>query len=918
MERPSGTVTFLFTDVEGSARLWDEHPKAMRTALARHEGLLHEAISAHDGYVFKLMGDEFRVAFSRPTDALAAALDGQRALQAEAWPVGPLRVRMALHSGEAEERGGDYFGPSLNRCARMLAAGHGGQVLLSHATAHLVREALPAGAELRPLGEHRLRDLTQPEDISQLVHPDLAADFLPLRSLAAFVHNLPLQLTSFVGREQELDEVKRLLADTRLLTLTGTGGAGKTRLALQVAADLLDECPNGVWLVELATLSDPSPVAQAVLSALGLREEPQRAPIDTLVDSLRPKRLLLILDNCEHLVGACAELAERLLRGGPGVRVLATSREVLRAAGEVVWRVPSLSVPPRDAERPTPVEQVTQYEAVRLFIERAVAVDPGFRVTDANAPAVAETCWRLDGIPLAIELAAARLGAMSVAEIRARLSDRFALLTTGLRTVLPRQQTLRAAIDWSYELLSDPERVLLRRLSVFAGGWAIEAAERVATDPGLAQPLVLDLLTGLADKSLVVVEQQERGVRYRLLETIREYGRDQLARAGEEPAVCGRHRSYFLGLAEQGAEVLRGPNQSVWLERLEVEHDNLRAALASCRGEAGQAETAVRLCAALWGFWYMHGHVTEGRAWLAEALARSPEPTTARARALAGGGSMARLQADYEQATALLTEALALSRQLGDSRLRAAALNNLASVVRDQGDYRRAGALFEESRDLLRTLGDEGRVALLTTNLGVIAHEQGDYARAAALYEEALTLSRALGDKHNVAMALNNLGNIRLSQGDAVAAHALLQESLAMRREAGLKEGVATCLVNLGNVVVLQGDSDAARSYYRESLLLFRELGQRGAVPPVLAGLAQVARQEQDLARSARLLAASSAVREALRAPLPPNDRDAFDSQVEDIRVSLGDDAFAAAWADGCAMTLDQAVTYAVEEGDDA
>jgi class 3 adenylate cyclase len=414
VELPTGTVTFLFTDIEGSARLWDAHPQEMRTALARHDVIVEEAIHAHEGYVFHTAGDAFWVVFSRATDALAAALEGQRALQEEPWAVGPLRVRMALHTGEADERGGDYFGAPLNRCARILAAGHGGQVLLSQGTSELVRDVLPERVGLTALGQHRLRDLARPEVLHQLTHPDLLAEFPPLRSLATFAHNLPLQTTTFVGREEETEEVKRLLATTRILTLTGTGGAGKTRLALQVSADLLDEYPDGVWLVELAALADPTLVPQAALSALGLHEQPQRTLTETLVDALRPRSLLLLLDNCGHLLEASAALVEAVVRTCPGVRVLATSREMLRAEGETVWRVPSLPVPSPEAQRSEPIEALTQYAAVRLFIDRAVAVRPGFRVTNQSAPAAAEICWRLDGVPLAIELAAARVTVLTV------------------------------------------------------------------------------------------------------------------------------------------------------------------------------------------------------------------------------------------------------------------------------------------------------------------------------------------------------------------------------------------------------------------------------------------------------------------------------------------------------------------------
>jgi class 3 adenylate cyclase len=482
---PTGTITFLFTDIEGSTRLWEQYPAAMEAALARHDALAEAVIEQHEGRLVKHRGegDSLFAVFARAVDAVAAAVALQQALAAEPWPAEAApRVRMSLHTGDAAFREGDYFGAAVNRCARLRAVAHGGQLLLSSATQELIRDALPDEVSLRDLGEHRLRDLARPERIFQLLHPDLPSDFPPLTSLNSLPHNLPQQVTSFIGREKEMAEVRRLLATTRLLTLTGSGGTGKTRVSLQVAADLLEGGGDGVWLVELAPLADPGLVPQAVATALGIREEPGKPLSQSLVDFLKPKRLLLLLDNCEHLLSACAELAELILRSCPGVQILATSREGLNIPGETTYRLPSLTLP--DPRQPTPTaESLSQYEAVRLFIDRATAAVPSFAVTNQNAPAVAQLCVRLDGIPLAIELAAARVKAMSVEQINGRIADMFRLLTGGSRTALPRQQTLRAAIDWSYDLLSEKEKILLRRLSVFAGGWTLEAAEQVCADP---------------------------------------------------------------------------------------------------------------------------------------------------------------------------------------------------------------------------------------------------------------------------------------------------------------------------------------------------------------------------------------------------------------------------------------------------
>ena len=498
---PTGTVTFLFTDIEGSTRLWEQHPEGMRLALARHDTLLRQAIEANEGIVFKTIGDAFCAAFATAPNALSAALAAQCALHTEPWTEGlVLRVRMALHTGAAELRDNDYFGQPLNRTARLLAIGHGGQALVSAATQELTRDMLPPTVTLSEVGEHRLRGLSRPETVFQLIHPDLPAEFPPLKSLdnPQLSNNLPQQVTSFIGREKEIEAVKSLLDTTRLLTLTGSGGCGKTRLALQVAAELLENYPDGAWFVELASLSDPVLVLQNVAQALGVREEAGKLLLQSLTAALKGKGLLLVLDNCEHLLAACAQLVDTLLRASPGVRVLASSREGLGIAGETLYRIPSLSLPDLK-QRATPAS-LTTYEAVRLFVERAMAALPAFAVTNQSAPALDQLCVRLDGIPLAIELAAARVRSLSVEDINSRLDHRFRLLTGGSRTALPRQQTLKALIDWSYDLLSDQEKTLLARLSVFAGGWTLAAAEKVYSGARVEDWEVLDLVSSLVDR----------------------------------------------------------------------------------------------------------------------------------------------------------------------------------------------------------------------------------------------------------------------------------------------------------------------------------------------------------------------------------------------------------------------------------
>jgi len=897
MSLPTGTVTFLFTDIEGSTKLWEQFPEAMRHALTRHDALLHQVIARHHGYVFKTMGDAFWAVFASPQDAVDAALAAQHSLLAQEWgEVGSLRVRIALHTGVAQERDGDYFGPALNRLARLLAVGHGGQILLSSATERVVYESLPEGVRLRALGSHRLKDLQQPEHVYQLVHPALPQEFPPLRSLQAFANNLPIQLTSFVGREREMAEVKRLLSTARLLTLTGPGGCGKTRLSLQVAADLLESYPEGVWLVEMAPLGDPDLVPQAVASALGVQEEGLRPIMHTLVDFIKPRTLLLLLDNCEHVLSSAARLAETLLRSCPGLRVLATSREGLGIAGEMAYPVPSLSLPPPEAQERDlfPVEKLTQYEATRLFIERAAFSQPGFQLTAQNAPAIAQICHRLDGIPLAIELAAARVKVLPVEHIARRLDDRFRLLTGGSRTALPRQQTLRALIDWSYNLLSSREQMLLGRLSAFMGGWTLEAAEAICQGEGIEEWEVLDLLSRLVDKSLVGFEEQQETTRYRLLETVRQYSRERLQETGEDAPVRQRHRDYYLGLVKEAEPYLTGARQSEWLDRLETEHDNLRAALAWCLSDTEGVGSGLELAGALSRFWEIRGYWSEGRRWLEAALAQAEglRRSAAHGKALLGAGRLAYAQGEDTGARSLHEESLRIYRELGDKRGIAASLQNLGNVAEarwnpgeahlryaqsleisreigdrwgiaaslyglgnvayDRGEYELAHSLYEESLAIREEIGDKGGIAWALMSLGNVAWRQGEYRKARSLYEESLTIYRELGDKGGIAWALNNLGHVAHIEGEDAAARSLHEESLAIRQEIGDQGGAAASLWHLGNLALVQGKYEMARSLHEESLAIRQEIGDRAGAAASLWHLGNLAlvQGEYEVARS--------------------------------------------------------------------
>jgi predicted ATPase/class 3 adenylate cyclase len=597
---PTGTVTFLFTDIEGSTKLAREFPEMWETVRSRHHQILREAIGSNNGFVFQIIGDAFCAAFHKAGEALKAALEAQQRLQTETWGDCVIRVRMGIHTGEAEHGDGEYQGYlTLSLVQRIVSAGHGGQILVSNTTENLLRGQLPKDASLRDMGKHQFKDVPYPVRVFQVLAPDLQEEFPPLRVLNVAPNNLPTQLTSFIGREKELTDVKRLLANTHLLTLIGPGGTGKTRLSLQVASEVLPSYPHGVWLIELAPISDPSLVPAAALAALDLPAEVHRPAIDMLCDYLREKEALLILDNCEHLVDACARMVDRLLHAAPKLRILASSREALGIAGEVSYRVPSLGLP--DIKQLPSLDSLSQYEAVKLFIDRARAAQPTFNVTNDNAPAVAQICHRLDGIPLALELAAAKVRALSVDQISKRLDDRFRLLTGGSRTALERHQTLRATLDWSHNLLPEKEQVLFRRLSIFVSGWTLEAAESVCSDDLIPHEDIFELLEQLVNKSMVTAEEWQSETRYRMLETMRQYANEKLIEAGESENLRDRHLEYYLNLAEIATPHLLRPEQLEWLDRLEAEHDNMRGALEWSLGYE-RPEHALRLATTLGTF----------------------------------------------------------------------------------------------------------------------------------------------------------------------------------------------------------------------------------------------------------------------------------------------------------------------------
>ena len=867
--RPTGTVTFLFSDIEGSTKLAREHSEGWEAIRSRHHHILRQVIESYNGYVFQIVGDAFCAAFHTASDALRSAVRCQIDMNRENWGTTPLRVRMGIHTGKAElQAEGDYHGYlTMSHLQRLMSAAHGGQVLLSLATQELVRDDMPEGVSLLDMGNRRLKDLIRPEHIYQLVIDGLAMEFPPIKTLDTYEHNLPAQITSFIGREKEIAAVKQALNQHRLVTLTGSGGTGKTRLSLEVAMSLLDQFLDGVWFIELAPLTNPDLISKAILSTFRVAEQQDRTALELLTDSIRDKKLLIILDNCEHLIEASAMVADTLLNGVPGLTILASSREALAVKGEMAWYVPSLALP--DIKHLPTIERLSQYEAIRLFMDRAVLVQPHLNLTNANPVAIAQICVRLDGIPLAIELAAARVKSLSIDQIAVRLDDRFRLLTGGSRTAIPRQQTLRATIDWSYNLLSEPERALLERLSVFAGGWTLEAAEAIGTGGDVQKTSVFDLLTNLVNKSLVIFNPGEE--RFGMLETVRQYAREKLIARGEEDIYVGAHIGYFLQLAEEAESYQAGDEQVKWFNRLEADHDNLRAALeASLKRRDGNA---LRIAGALGQFWWVHSHLKEGRAWLQRVLSSEKQlDNTDHGNALFWSSVLARHQGDYGAAKRFAKESLELYRKLDHKEGMAKSLNSLGSMEYFLKDYARARELFAEALSVYQELENGLGIAKALNNLGISAHTQGDFAEARRFYQESVDICRNLGEKWIMSHALYNLGHIAYEEGDSLKARELYAEVVELCRELEDKDGSAFVLASLANVL------------YTE---------RRGF-------------------SSARVQGAVTAYLQDLGSLLETLEQIAFDKTMLALKEMLGEEAYQKEFEAGKTLSLEQAIELAL------
>jgi predicted ATPase/class 3 adenylate cyclase len=869
-ELPSGTITFLFTDIEGSTRLLQELGDAYRAVQDRHGEIIRRAIGDAVGTEVRTEGDSFFAVFVTPRNAVSAAVAIQRDLASEPWTHGrPLRVRMGLHTGEGVLGGDDYIGIDVNRAARIAAAAWGGQILVSEATKAMVEDSLLDGVVMRALGTHRLKDLARPEKLYDLAIVGLPGDFSPPRTLEV-PSNLPAQLTSFVGREAEVARVKELLAANRLLTVTGPGGTGKTRLALRVAAEVTSDFSGGVFFVDLAAISDPALVIPTIAATLGIREEGWERPVrESLEDHLRDRQLLLVLDNFEQVLDAAGSVTQ-LLAAAPSLKVMVTSRAVLRVRGEQDVPLSPMNVP--DPSIVPTLEGLRRNEAVALFVQRATAVDPNFSLTHEGALQVGEIVARLDGLPLAIELAASRVAVLSPAAMLQRMDHRLHLLVGGARDLPARQQTLRATIGWSYELLGENERVLFRRLSVLSGGSTLEVAGAVCGRDGDAGIAVLEGLTALVDSGLVRAHDTPEGdVRFSMLQTVREFASERLEAEDDRPAIERRHAAWSLRLAEAAEPHLRGPELGRWLSTLEIEHDNLRAALAWAI-DSGDAATGLQLVGALWRFWHLGGHLSEGRRWTTAVLTlpSAARRTVARARALAAAGGLAYWQNDVAAVRKAYEEALAISRELGDEPGIAEGMYNLGFAYGLVPPKAGSVSLFVESRKLFERLGNQRGIADSLWALALLARLRGEFELARGQAEESVHRHRRVGDTFGLIDALGELGRAALGLGDLDVARASFLETLDVLGAIGYRTAVAIALENLAALEIRLGHGDRALRLGGAAEALKESAG--GQVPPEFADL--------------------------------PDPREAVRSWLEEERV-------AAAWKEGRAMSLDEAVSYA-------
>lgn len=844
---PTGLVTFLFTDIEGSTKLAHEYPEKLNDYLKNHDSILREAVESCKGFVFRTVGDAFCCSFENPEDAITASRDIQVNLS-ENWTDDVIiKVRIGIHIGKAEWNGEDYMGYiTLARTQRIMSAAHGGQIIISGDVFESLKKDAESGISFRDLGERRLKDLIQPLRLYQVNSERLASDFPPLKTLDARPNNLPVQLTSFIGREKEIADVKNLLNKTRLLTLLGPGGTGKTRLSLQTGADLIDDFANGVWITELAPLPDPLLLPNVIAETLGLKEQPGNKTEDILAEYLSDKEILLILDNCEHLIEPCAVLAEKLLQSSTKLKIIATSREALRCDGEITHKVLSLEHP--DPLKKIPAIQLAQYEAVRLFIERALAVNPNFRINNENAPALAQICYQLDGIPLAIELAAVRIRVLPLEKICEKLNDRFKLLTGGKRTALPRQQTLKALIDWSYDLLLENEKILWRRLSVFSGGWTLEDAEEICSDDPIEREDILELTNGLVEKSIILFNDNTN--RYKMLETIKQYGKEKLDETDETKIFRTRHLNYYLKLCEGAIPELTGPAANSWLNRFEDEHPNIQTALDWAVNDK-QNEKGHRLAGSITKLWDLRGYLSEARNWFDKLLQNTEGLSqTILANSKRHAGMFATQQGHNDIASKLIGESLEIFREIGDKNGISNSLNILGMIEMDLGRYESSKKFLTESLGMRKTLGNKIALASGLNSLGLVLLAEGNLTEAEKYFSECLEIAKEIKDDMYIGIGLNNLGQIYATNGDYEKAKTFFEEGLQIDRDLGNKNGLSFSLANMGILAYINKDFSSAKNYLQEGLTISREMGNRLGELYALCSLGQVFIAEKEIKKA--------------------------------------------------------------------
>lgn len=915
---PTGTVTFLFTDIEGSTKLWEKFPEAMKSALAKHDAILKEAVESNRGQVVKTTGDGIHAVFSTAIDAIHAAIQSQHQLNSpildsqlpiannqshnespvrRAEPVEAsslsLKSRMGLHTGEAELREGDYFGQTLNRAARIMSAGHGGQILISDVVAQVASEHLSDGVSLLDLGEHYLKGVVQAEKIYQIVAPNLQKDFPPLNSIPTATNNLPQQLTSFIGRERELKEACEKLASAKLLTLIGPGGTGKTRLSIQIGAEGLANFKHGVWLIELAPISDPAYIIPAIATVFEIRAVQNIPLIQFVLDYLRAKEILLILDNCEHLVEASAGVANQLLHECSQLKIVASSREALGVDGETVYRVPSLK----------------DDEATRLFVERATKAEPRFRLTDENASFVAQICSRLDGIPLAIELAAARVKLLTPEQIAARLDDRFKLLTGGVRTALPRQQTLRALIDWSYQLLNPTEQRALRGLSVFSGGWTFEAAESV-----VGADEALEGLSGLVNKSLVIVEEQDGKSRYGFLETIRQYAMEKLVEAGEAIETRDRHLDFMLGVMKFSPTRMFGMESLELLNEIEAEHENLRAALEWAT--ANHPDKALKLAYSAGGFWTIRDFNAEAHLWCSTILEKTETMTRleeARCRLYSLLGWLYVTMGEHKKGRAATEQAIALSEKGSDVALTARAYTVLSLSCGFMGDFANAFAASEKAESIAREHDLTAELAFVCATRGQLEFlGRGDLPSAMKHTQEAADLAHKAGYIWASTFVDIGLGHMSALMGDMETARAAFGRSAETAKRLGNKRGVLSSQSDFAHILRQHGELDEALASYKDVLPKWKDLGHRAAVAHVMECTAFILVKKEEPERAANLLAAANALREAIDSEMTQIEKEEHAKELSGLRELLGEAEFKKEWDKGRKLTMDEAIELAL------